>query len=87
MSSFVRGWKTTISSKRFKNSGLNFEPSVWLTSFFSVASSSRVRLGFSAQNSSTVCEPKFEVKIISVFFKDTVRPLASDKIPSSKICN
>ena len=43
-----------------------------------------LRVGFCAQNSKIVCEPKLDVNIINVFWKETIRPVESDKIPSSK---
>ncbi len=83
--SFVSGWKTTISSIRFRNSGLNERFSSEMTLSFilpywlpalSVRNPRDVSL-------SIIRAPRFEVMMMTVFLKSTLRPTLSVRYPSS----
>src|SRR5829696_6851477 len=74
-SSLDRASKTTISSSRFRNSGLKLARTTDSTE-------SRLACG-SRVGSTRKFEPRLEVRISSVFRKSTVRPWPSVSRPSS----
>ncbi len=65
--SWLRLLKITVSSIRFKNSGLKWFRKVSLTIIS--------RCSFVSEASPIALEPKFEIMIRTVFLKSTVRPI------------
>ena len=79
----VSGLNSTISSRRFKNSGRNAERSEAMTRSRASGSISPSEVTPSSRYS----EPMFEVMMITVLRKSTVRPCASVSLPSSRTCS
>ena len=83
MLSFVSGLNMMISSRRFKNSGRKCPRS----SFITAASHSGLISPSASMPSSRCADPRFDVMMIIVFLKSTVRPCESVIRPSSSTCN
>ena len=79
----VSGRKKMISSRRLRNSGRKARLSSAVTAAF--ASSEIVPSG--PMPSSRYELPRFEVRMMIVFLKSTVRPCESVMRPSSRICS
>ena len=78
--SWSSGRKMMTSSTRFRNSGLN----VCRSSSSTLVSACSHPL---VPASSKFCEPRFDVMMSTLLRKSTVRPCASVRRPSSRICS
>ncbi len=95
ISGFVSGWKTTVASIRFRNSGRKNRFISSLTRSFMcsyaawVSGSSPVPFARkpSAPSLFSIFCARLLVMMMIVLRKSTVRPFASDSRPSSKICS
>ena len=86
-SSFVSGVNITISSIRFRNSGrivcfIRSKTSFFVSSSALCGTESFVSVNFDSL-SMMMCEPMFDVMMMIVLRKSTVRPLLSVSRPSS----
>ena len=83
ISSRLRVLNSTTSSTRFRNSGRK----CWRNSCMTAARAASLMSPASEMPSSKWWEPMFDVMMITVFLKSTVRPWASVTRPSSRICS
>jgi len=85
---FVSGWKTTISSIRLRNSGLNDLFSSDITIVLHLAVLALGRILAEPERGVLVDHPRsrFEVMMTTLFLKSTFLPTLSVRYPSSSTC-